>query len=334
MLHSNVGQTNFIGQTRSFTETFPIGNLEGFMVGKVLPLQEAFQSNVLARIPVGVHFNSAFPAPEQGIIPAFVSVANSTAVVAELGRMPAVYGVKCDSPVETTGCKDFPELPKGHPHNNFVEFLAFGFKPLEILYGNVGIKSQCHVGYSLNHLAKIGINEISLFGSQSLQCREIIGTLHLGPPLHYPLPLNPDIQPKVSLVENFAFIRKNGNGDSLRVEVNSKDILLLGQFNIFFGEICNNILPRSQPIGFACPPVLEKVGIPFKVSILLDRNCNAFSWVNPQLNEEHGFGLKGLAVSGIVELDGIPDSLVLASPDRAFNITYNLDIERGVGLGS
>jgi hypothetical protein len=333
MLHSNVGQTNFIGQARSFTKTFPIGNLEGFMVGKVLPLQEAFQCDVLARIPVGVQFNSAFLAPEQGIVPAFMSLANSTAVVAELGSMPAVHNVKRDSLVKTAGSEGFPELSKGHPHNDLIEPFAFGFESFEVLYGNVGIEPQCHVGYTLYHLADIGLHKISFLSPQSPQSRNVIGTLHLGTSFHYPLALDPDVRPKVSLVENLAFIGKNGNRNSLRIEVNAKGIPLFQENSILLGEICNNIEIGSQPIGLACPSVPEKVGISLEVAAFGNRDRNPISWIDPELDKEHGLCLEGFAVARAVEFDSIPEGLVLASPNRTFNIADNLDIERGAFLG-
>ncbi len=47
MLHSNVGQTNFIGMIEVVYQTSPIGNLEGFLVRRILPLQQGFDCDTI-----------------------------------------------------------------------------------------------------------------------------------------------------------------------------------------------------------------------------------------------------------------------------------------------
>ena len=98
MSHSNVGQTNFIGTHESIYRDSPVGKLEGIKMVRSMtsPLQQGFESNVLARISIGIDFNSTGLASEHGIIGTTVSLSNSTAVGTELGRMPRINDVKCD----------------------------------------------------------------------------------------------------------------------------------------------------------------------------------------------------------------------------------------------
>src|SRR5208283_2621911 len=122
MLHSNVGQTNFIGHNFvGIYETTPIRNLDKirFVEDMTFPLQQAFQCNVSACISIGIDFNSTLFTSEQGIIRTTVSISrNSTAVRAKLGCMPAINDVKCNLLVKTTRGKNFPKLTKRHSHNN------------------------------------------------------------------------------------------------------------------------------------------------------------------------------------------------------------------------
>jgi hypothetical protein len=146
MLYNNLVQTSFIGHNFvGIYETTPIGNLDKirFVEDMTFPLQKAFQCNIPARISIGIDFNSAFLASEQGIVTAAVSTSrNSTAVRAELGSMPTINDVKCNPLVKTTRGKNLSELSKRHSHNDLIKLLSFRFESFEILNGNIGIEPQ------------------------------------------------------------------------------------------------------------------------------------------------------------------------------------------------
>jgi len=329
MLHSNIEQTNFIGHNFvGVYKTTPIGNLEDFMVSNMLPLQQAFQCNILTCISIGIDYNSAFLTSEQGIICTTVSLTNSTAVVAELGSMPRIQNVKYDTLVKTTGSKNLLKLEEGHPHYNLVEPLSFGFKSLKILNCYIGIELQGKVCYLLNYLTKVGVNEIPFTSLKPSQRGEIVGTLHHGAPSHYFLSLDPDIHSKVILVQNIAFARKDRNRNAFSVEVDSHDILLWRQFNLFFGKICNNLKIAGQTISLAYPSTLQKVRISLPIAILFDRNSNPISWVNSKFDKVEIFGRESLAVARDIELYSNPSCFAFASPNHSFKIADNLSIER------
>jgi hypothetical protein len=314
-------------------ETTPIGNLEGFSVKRILPLQEAFQCNISACISIGVHDNSALLASEQGIVSTVMSLTNSTAVVAELGGMPTVYSVQCNILIEATGSEDFSEFAERHPHYDFVELLSFSFESLEILNRNVGIVFEGKVGYFLDHLTDICINKVELYGLQPSQGTKVIGRLHQRASSHYLLSPYPDIQSEVVLAENLVSRRDNSNGYSFGIEINAHDIPFTASVpnnrnSVLFGKISYNLEMGSQTISLASPSCLNQIGISLEVPILHDRNGNWILGKQRKLHKRHSH-IKSLAVARNVEFEGNSLCLSFASPYIAFNIADNLRIERG-----
>ena len=142
VLHSNVGQTNFIGHNFvGIYETTPIGNLDKirFVEDMTFPLQQAFQCDILARISVTIDYCSAFLASEQCVVSTIMSLPNSTAVGTELGSMPRINYVQRNMFVKTAGSENLPELTERHSHDNLVESSTFGFEFLEVFNGNIRI---------------------------------------------------------------------------------------------------------------------------------------------------------------------------------------------------
>ena len=148
MLYNN-RQTNFIGHNFvGIYKTTPIGNLDKirFVEDMTFPLQQAFQCNISTCISIGVHYNSAFLASEQGIVSTVMSLPNSTAVVAELGCMPTINYVKRNSLIKASGIRISLNFPKGILITILLNFLPFGFESFKVLNGNISIIPQGKVG--------------------------------------------------------------------------------------------------------------------------------------------------------------------------------------------
>jgi hypothetical protein len=332
MLHSNQ-TTSFIGQNFvGIYETTPIGNLEHNLVRSIVPLQKAFQCNIMTCISVGVHDNSAILTSEQGIVCTTVSLTNSTAVVAELGCMPTVHNVKHDTLVKATGNEDLLELEKRHPHNYLVELSSFGLESLKIFNRNISIILQGKISYLFDHLSYIGINKVELSGLQSSQGMKVIGTLHKRASSHDSLSLHPDMQSKVILIKNLILRREDSNGNSFGIEVNSKNILFRNQFNFIFGKISNNLQARSKSISLANPSRLEQVGVSLEASVLDNENRNWAFGEKRELDKRHAH-IKSLTISRNIELESNSLRFSLASPYITFNIANYLRIKRGAFLG-
>src|ERR1019366_6228270 len=196
---------------------------------------------ILACIPIGVHDNSTFLASEEGIVTTRMSILrNSTAVRTELGCMPRVNDVKCNSVVETAGSKNLLELEKRDSHDGPIKSSSFGFEPFQLLDGNVSTIFSGNEHYFSDHLPEIGINVIHFSTSQSSKCLKVIIGLHDASTPRYVLAFNPDVLPEISLIQHFPFVRNYGNCNVFCIDVNPKDILPRFENNIILAKVCNN----------------------------------------------------------------------------------------------
>jgi hypothetical protein len=340
MSHSNVGQTNFIGTHESVYRDSPIGKSEIFLVERMFSLQQGFEGNVLARISIGINFNSAGLASEQGIIPIVMSLSNSTAVGTELGRMPRINDVKCDCLVETSLDKVFFESEEGNPHDLSVESFSFWTESLEIFYRNIGVISDCHFGNVPDNFSDAVLHEIMLIPFGLLECPVCIGTSSVGIGLKDELAfknllsLDPDVLSEVVLMQNFAFRRNNRNSEAFAIDINPKDIPLLGKFGILFGQICDNLQTGSQTIGLASPSVFKKIPISVKIAVLHEWNSNPIFRVWCKFNKGHRFSIEWFGdILGYIESDSNASfGWSFASPYKTFNIADNIGMEFSGGL--
>jgi hypothetical protein len=122
------------------------------------------------------------------------------------------------------------------------------------------------------------------------------------------------------------------NRNAFSIEVDSKNILLWNQFNLFFGKIRNNLQVGSQSISLATPSLLEEIGVSLKVAVLDDWNRNRVPGKKRKLHKWHSL-IESLAVPRDIEFEGNTSCLSFAPPNITFNITNNLRIKRGAFLG-
>src|SRR5271157_1938566 len=143
MLHNNLVQTNFIRKHESIYRDSPVGKLDKIRMVRFMtsPLQQGFESNIFARMSIGIDFNSAGLASEQSIIGTVMSLPNSTAVGTELGCMPCINDVKCNTFVKTPLSKVLFESKERDSHDLSVEPLSLRTELLEVFNGNVSIIS-------------------------------------------------------------------------------------------------------------------------------------------------------------------------------------------------
>jgi hypothetical protein len=329
MLYNNNRQTNFIGTDESVYRDSPIGNLEEFSVKRILPLQQGFYCDILTRISIGVHDNSAFLAPEQGIIGTAVSLPNSTAVGTELGCMPRINDIQRNILVKAPLDKVILEGKKRNPHDLTVEAFAFRTESLKILNGNVSIISKSHFSNLPNDFAYSILHEVMFIAFSPIQCLIRIGTSSIGITTQSGLPLEefssslPNILSEVILMQNLSFRRHNSNGKTLAVHINSKNILPQRQFDFILGKICNNLKIASESISLASPSTLQKVEIPLEVAVLDNKDTNGILRKQRKFDKRQSH-IKNLAVARNIKLESNSFRFAFASPDIAFNIADNL----------
>ena len=133
---------------------------------------------------------------------------------------------------------------------------------------------------------------------------------------------------KISLIQNLASWRYDTDGKLFCVDVNPKDILPHWQFDVFFGQISDNLKVAGQSVGLASPSIKKKVMVSLPIPILDNGNSNPVSGIDSEFHKEHGFGLKCLAISGDVELGRQPsDTISLLQPCIPYKGSHNLNVE-------
>ena len=173
--------------------------------------------------------------------------------------MPAIHYVQCNSVVETTRRKNLFESVEWDSHDCLIESLSLRTKPLEVLNGNVGIEPQRKVHYLFGHLSKVGLDIIGFGSPKPLKCFDRIEGLQFGASSHYLLSSGVDMPAKISLIQNLASWRYDTDGKLFCVDVNPKDILPHWQFDVFFGQISDNLKVAGQSVGLASPSIKKKV---------------------------------------------------------------------------
>ena len=339
MLYNNF-INNVIGTHESVYRDSPIGNLERFLVKSISPLQQGFYSDCNTGFSVAIDYLSAF-ALEQRIIGGTMPLPNSTAVSTPFTGMPTINYIKCNMFVKTPCNKVLFESEERNPHNFPVELLSFRAELLEVLYRNVSIILNCKVGNVPDNLTYPICNKVMFlsFGlSEKLPCKTasvvVLMTLQDTLSFKYVFPSYPDILAKITLAQNLPFWTNNRNSKAFAIHINSKDISLSCKNFIRFGKVGNNLEVRSQSISLANPALIQQSTVSLPVAILDNGNSDGIPWINPQFDKAHRFSGKGLTVAGNIEFDSNAFGDAFASPDRAFNLAYNLNIKRGNGFGS
>lgn len=315
----------------------PPGKLEEqVMVDSLnIPLQEGFYSDSKARFPIAIDYLSTF-AFEQGIIVA-VPFANSTAVTAPFTGVIGINDIKSNVFVKTSACKNFPERVKRDTHNFFVESFSFGGKTFKGFNGNIRCIPQSHFSNIPDNFPKPVPDKVMLpclefFKASFSSAASSVGKgLQFFPSLKNLFSFNPNVFPKISLLQDFAVRRKNRNRKALAVNVNPQNIFSFLQYGFIFGKISNYFKGGSKTKSFALPTISDKRTIPLIIPVLLDWNSKTFSWIHSKFNKMIGFCRKGFTVTGNIELDS--DSFNggrFAFNDIAFNVTNHLGIKRGV----
>lgn len=332
-MHSKI-QTTFIGTQESVYRDSPAGKLEeiGLVRTTIIPLQQGFDSDSKARLPVGIDHLSAL-ALEQGIV-GTMPFPNSTAVGTPFARVPAINNVQMNMIIEASLLKDLPETEERDTHDGLVEPLAFGAEPPELLNCDVSVISVSDSYDFPDHLPEIGLDKVVLSVSCISEFSGGFEYLEQILPSHQLLPPCPDVPSEISLVENFAFGGHHADGKLPGVNVYSENILSVLDLDFFFlGEICNNLQTFSQSEGLASPAVLDEGLEPLVAPVMLDGNGCPVSGIHSKLNEEVGLGFECLAVSGNIELDRQPVDisgfLLPSVPDKGAS---DLNIEGGFFL--
>ncbi len=332
MLHSNVGQTNFIGTHESIYRDSPIGNLEESRIVEVVqsPLQQGFDGDILARLTVRIDNLTALLASEQGIVSA-VSLPNSTAVGTEFGRMPTVHYVQRNILVKAPLDNVLLKSKERNTHDFTIESLSFRTETFKVFNRNVGIIPQSQLSNIPNDLTYTILHKVMLISFSNVQCLVCMATsgisitLQNSLPFKNLLPANPDILSEIVLMQNLSFWRNNRNRKAFAIHINSKNILLQRQFNVIFGKIRNEFKSGSQAIGCATPPRLNQIRIPLEVAILDNRDSDTMFRINCKFNKGHRTSFKVFRnIFSDIEFQSNSFGLAFASPYRTFNITDNI----------
>ncbi len=339
-MHSTVRNNLVILTHKPVYWDSPIGKLEKNSLVRTMlfPRQQGFDCDSKACLPIAIDYLTTFFAFKQRIIFG-MPFANSTAVATPFARMVGINNFKRNLLVKTSGFKQFSKRIEWDTHDFFVESFSFWRKAFKVFNRNIRIKLQSHIGNIPDNFAKFVFDKVvfpcleffkTSFGSMT----SFIGRrLQFFSSLKNIFSFNPDVFTKIDLLQNLSVWRKNGNSETLAIDINSQNIFSLRQFGFFFGKICNNFKIGSKTIGFALPSVCNKRGIPLEIPIFFYWNSKVFSWVHSKLNKEVGFGSKRFTVTGVVKFcRNTFDRVAFSSPQISDERTSNLNIERGFFL--
>lgn len=336
-MHSIIGFKTIIGTQKSVYGDLSAGKLEEVSSVRTMlfPHQQGFDSDSQRGFPVAIDYLPTL-AFEQGVVIG-MPFSQSTAVATPFARMVGINNFKYNLLVKASGFKQLLKRIERNAHDFLVEAFSFSGKSFEVFNRNTSIKLQSHIGDIPDNFAKPVCNKVMFpcfdffkasFGSLASFVRKRLQFFFSFKNL---FSLNPDILSKVGLLQNFSFRRENGNSKALAINVYSKNILSFWQFGFFFGKIGNDLPVSSKPIGFAFPPIRKQTLESLKVPVFLDWNRQAFSGIHSKFDKKVGFGFKGFAVSGNIELDSdLFDTSSFALDNASFNIANNLGIKEGV----
>ena len=293
------------------------------------PLQQGFDSNSQARLPVGVDHLSALFALEQGIV-GCVSVPNSTAVGTPFGCVPAINFDQANVSVEASGCEDLNELCEGDAHHSLVELAAYWLEPCELFDGDVSIEPLGDTDYFLNDLGKVGLDVVGFFVANPV-LDSLVG--HLSLAFHeLPAP-NVNVLPEIGLVENLPVGCKDSDCKVLGVDIDSENwFCSFCEDVVWLTEVGDDSIP-VQSVSLADPAVSQEGLEALVVPVLNDWESETLTWVKGELDEVKELGFERLGVSlANVELDCDARQFVAGRflpRDMAHDIQDNAVLERG-----
>lgn len=323
--------TNFIGAHESIYRDSPAGNLDTYLVSGMLPLQQGFYGDSKACLPIAVNDLFTFLAPEQRIVGTMPTLSHSTAMAAPLARVPTIHDIQSNIIIEAPLFENLFEQIEWDSHDFPVVIPSLGIESIELFDSNVCIESLGNLDNLSDHLTEIGLDEIPFGILQSFQLSECIFGLKQRSSCHNLFSPDPDILPKIGLIQNFSIRRENSDCIWLRIDIDSKDILSM-QNLLLLGQISDNFAIGSQSICLAIPSICNQRTISLPVPILPDWNCSMLSRIHSEFDKEVRLGCECLAVPRTVEFDGIPiDSLSLI-PNIPLDIANHLAVKRGVCL--
>ena len=340
MQHGCFGTNNVIRTKESIYWDSPIGKSEVFLVERMSSLQKGFYGDCQTCLSVAVCDKSAFLASEQGVVATVMSFPNSTAVGTPFTRMIAVHDVKCNVLVKASANEILFEGKERDSHNFTIEVLSLGTESFEVLNRNISIIFDGGIGNIPDNLANPILHEIGLIipeFSQFQPClfaSSICIMLESATPFKYSFASSPDVLSKILLGQDLPFGVNHGNRKAFAIYVDSNSIGFGNRKDILFIQIGDNLQTGGQSIGLASPSIFEKCVISLPVAIFDDWDGNRISWIESKFDKIHRFGGKGLAIARHIKLYSNSLGDTLASPNRTFKFTDNLDIERGVGFGS
>jgi len=325
---------NGIWTQESVYRDSPLGNLDRniWIRGMSFPLQEGFDSDSKACLPVGIDDLTTFTF-EQRIVGA-MPVPNSTAVGTPFRGMPTIHDVQSDIVVEASLLKNLPEFIKRNAHNSPVELFTFGFESPKFLDRDVGIEPVCNPDYFPDNLSKICFDKVTFIVPNPFELTNGVQGLKHRPSFHNLLSSDPDTLSKIGLIKDFALCADDGNGEMLGIDINSQDVLPLWDF-LLFGKVCYNLQVGGQTECLTSPTIANKTLKSLIVSILFDWDGNSIPWISSKFNEEIGLRAEGLAVARDVEFDGQPINIVgFLSPRITNQTASDLNVKRGVLLAN
>ena len=325
---------NVIGTHELVYSNSPLGNLDRniWFRNMTIPLQEGFDSDINTALPIGI-YNLTTLAFEQGIVGA-VSISQGTAMATPFACMPAIHNIQMNIIIKAPLLKNLLELIKRNSHNNFIEPFSFWFESFKLFNRNIGIISDSKINDFFNNLSEIGIDEITFIESNPFKLLFGIKGLEQGSSFHYLFSFDPDMLPKIGLIEDFSFWRDDADSKMFGIDINSENILSLLDF-LFLREISGNLQIFSQAECLANPIIVNQALKSLIIPVLLDWNSNPNFWIQTKPDKEIGFGIESLAVSRNIKLDSQPiDFVGFLLPSVSYETASDLNIKRGVFLAN
>jgi hypothetical protein len=299
----------------------------------LVPLQQGFDSDSEACLPVTIDHLITFFASEQRIV-GIMSFPDSTAVGTPFRCMPAINYVQSNIIIEASLFEDASENVKRDSHSFPVEILPLSIESFELFDSNVRIESFGNPDYFGDHLTEIGLDKIPLGSPERFQLLSGLQGLKNSPSFHDFLTPCPNVLTEIGLKQNLSIWSNNADSEMLGVDINAEDILMLGNL-LIFGQISDNLSVTNQSVSLAIPSISNQRTVSLPVTVLLDGNSEPLPRIYSQFNKKIGLRAESLAVTGNVEFDSNSiDILSFAFPDVPFQIANHLTIKWGVHLAS
>lgn len=312
--------------------TSPLGNLDRniWIEYMTVPLQEGFDSDSKTCFSIAID-NLTASTLEQRIV-GTMSINQSTAVATPFACMPTIHNIQMNIIIKTSLLKNLLELIKRNPHDSSIEPSPNRFKSLKFLDSYVSTEPIGDFDYLSDDLSEIGLNKIHFIIFNPFKLLFGIKGLEQGSSFHYLFSFDPDMLPKIGLIEDFSFWRDDADSKMLSIDINTKDILSLLDF-LFLREISDNLQIFSQTECLANPIIVNQALKSLIISVLLDWNSNPNFWIQTKPNKEIGFGIKGLAIARNIKFNS--HSIYFFTflfPSISYETASDLNIKGGVFL--